>query len=572
MTISKYRPIIIGLALSVILVGSVAHRTSTAVATAIPATDQTTVVVKFKASAAVEPAGKGFARSAQPDTRLNALMSAAVSAQRPLIDEPKASIQQRKSQAVTPLPQGEGDLENYYVLKLKPGKSADSVAAELKKLDSVETAYAKVLPPPAPFAPNFTSQQTHLKLAPTGHSVYTHVGTTSQVYPASTGSLVKIADIEYGWNAQHEDLSRLRKTGAYWKNGTPIDPFADGTHGSGVAGIIAGDRNSGGITGIAPDADFHTVNIYNQEREYDPANAIYLAANKMTKGDIILLEAQTYTPDNQGYVAVEFIPEAYDAIRYATSKGIIVIEAAGNGKINNWEGYNLASSAFGGAFTTKANSGAIMVGASNSGCDTSSPRRSRLAFSNYGTRVDVQAYGNCVVTAGGGDLYNAGSNALYTQYFSGTSSASAIIAGLASELSSSYEYVRKAPISPATLRTYLRSGGLAQNTTVYPGAIGPMPDMASALKRIDIVAPTAPAQLTAALTTNKQVSLHWNAATDNLGFVTYKVYRGTTLIKQTTSTSYLDTTATTGTHSYKVIAVDASDNASAASNIVKITK
>ena len=64
------------------------------------------------------------------------------------------------------------------------------------------------------------------------------------------------------------------------------------------------------------------------------------------------------------------------------------------------------------------------------------PDRSRLSFSTYGSRVDVQGWGHNVTTTGYGGLFTGGGdpNQYYTATFNGTSSASPIVAGAAAAL------------------------------------------------------------------------------------------------------------------------------------------
>ena len=119
----------------------------------------------------------------------------------------------------------------------------------------------------------------------------------------------------------------------------------------------------------------------------------------------------------------------------ATSQGIIVVEAAGNG------GENLDGLEYGSPFPAgRPDSGAIIVGAGAApGCGTAR-RPARAVVSTYGTRVDVQGWGECVTTTGYGQLQSgADENVFYTSQFNGTSSASAIVAAAAAALSSARE-------------------------------------------------------------------------------------------------------------------------------------
>ncbi|MET9175613.1 glycoside hydrolase family 5 protein, partial [Streptomyces misionensis] len=88
----------------------------------------------------------------------------------------------------------------------------------------------------------------------------------------------------------------------------------------------------------------------------------------------------------------------------------------------------------------------------------------------------------------------------------------------------------------------------------------------------DTTAPSAPTGLAVSGTTSSSVSLKWTAATDNVGVTGYDVYRGSTKVGSTTSTSYTDSGLTASTsYSYTVKARDAAGNVSAASSAVTAT-
>ena len=90
----------------------------------------------------------------------------------------------------------------------------------------------------------------------------------------------------------------------------------------------------------------------------------------------------------------------------------------------------------------------------------------------------------------------------------------------------------------------------------------------------DTTPPSAPSGL-AASAIGANVTLTWNASTDNVGVTTYDVYRSTTSgftpaaanrIAQPAGTTYSDLALLAGTYYYKVTAEDAAGNLSAASN------
>ena len=87
----------------------------------------------------------------------------------------------------------------------------------------------------------------------------------------------------------------------------------------------------------------------------------------------------------------------------------------------------------------------------------------------------------------------------------------------------------------------------------------------------DTVAPTAPT-LSASGTTQTTTNLSWSGATDNVAVTGYDVYRGTTLLGSTTSTTFAVTGLTASTtYSFTVRAKDAAGNVSADSNSVSVT-
>jgi len=373
------------------------------------------------------------------------------------------------------------DLNLWYRLILPPGEDIEALVDSLNALDFVEIAYPEPLPAPPPSPPSpsplYEDQQGYLDPAPGGIDAR-----AAWTVTAGSGSNVKVVDIEYSWNVAHEDLSKA--PGALIPNDTPEDPYNDDQHGTAVLGELVADSNAFGVTGIIYDADLGMVNAYNEEDYYDLADAIDLARANTAPGDIILIEQQTYgpvgdwcsEPDPYQYVPVEYWQGYFDAIQTATADGRIVVEAAGNG------GCDLDNAAYGGLFNRSVrDSGATIVGAGAApGC--TSPARSRLYFSCYGSRLDVQGWGECVVTTGYGDLYaGTGPNEYYTDSFSGTSSASPIVAGAAGSIQSAYFACTGSVLAPAGVRQLLVDTGTPQDMSVAEH-IGPLPDLAAALQ------------------------------------------------------------------------------------------
>lgn len=82
---------------------------------------------------------------------------------------------------------------------------------------------------------------------------------------------------------------------------------------------------------------------------------------------------------------------------------------------------------------------------------------------------------------------------------------------------------------------------------------------------LDEEAPSAPANLTATGGVTG-VQLEWQASSDNVGVDHYLVYRDGSFVANSTSTSFLDSSAAVGDHEYVVYAEDGNGNRSAASS------
>ena len=289
-----------------------------------------------------------------------------------------------------------------------------------------------------------------------------------------TGAGVKVCDVEFDWNESHVDLPAVSNLLANHEDGGHGDD-----HGTAVFGEMAGQDNGTGVRGIASGADFHFAGA-NLNGDFNAGNAILAAANAFGTGDVILLELQISGPVSDNWVPLEWYEPYYDAIVTAVGKGVVVVEAAGNGYQNLDD--PAYSSGNGGhwPFLPENDSGAIMVGA---GAPPGFPDpRSRLDFSNYGQTVDLQGWGYTVLTAGYGGLYGAeGKNAWYTATFSGTSSASPMVAGAAAVLQQVYRAHFGAPAPPALVRLILRATGTPQAGTEN---IGPLPDLRNVVAAI----------------------------------------------------------------------------------------
>lgn len=361
------------------------------------------------------------------------------------------------------------DLNLYYVIPVPAGMTAEAFSARLSKLRGVESAEPapRPAPPPvdlAPTTPSFTSFQTYRGAAPAG------VAPLSGVV-GGRGTGIRVVDIEYSWQFNHEDLELTSAinldTGA-----TLSDPFGDTNHGTAVLGEIYGRPNAYGVTGLAPLSTMRVAPANTLQFGYNPARAISIATSKLRAGDVILIEQQYWVCGTNNYGPLEWLQSVYDAIRVATAKGIIVVQAAGNGNVN-LDGANCQ-----GKFNRAVrDSRAIIVGAGSSG------GRTRLGFSSYGSRVDVQGWGQNVMTTGYGDAFNPSIRQRYTKVFSGTSSASPIVTGVVAQLQGALKAKGLKLATPREMRRALVATGSAQ-VTPPSGKIGPLPNAKKALTHL----------------------------------------------------------------------------------------
>jgi hypothetical protein len=304
-----------------------------------------------------------------------------------LFERPEGVLAREKARIEAKAGRQQADKNLYYRLVLSKGTDAEALLDALNALAVVEISYAEPLPSPPPATPDFTGQQGYREAATDGIDA-----DFAETVPGGTGANVRIIDIEYSWNQSHEDLSKA--TSALIANKTPDDPFNSNDHGTAVIGEMVADDNAFGVTGIAHGAALGLVNADNEEDDYDLADSIDIAAANLSAGDVIIIEQQVSGPNGcmngvSGCVAVEWTQAYYDAIVSATSAGINVLEAAGNGNENLDD-----SATYGSPFPDgRADSGAIIVGAGSGGCTSTSHTRRRLNFSTFGSRVNLQGSG-----------------------------------------------------------------------------------------------------------------------------------------------------------------------------------
>jgi hypothetical protein len=329
--------------------------------------------------------------------------------------------------------------------------------------------------------------------------------------PGGRGAGVNIIDAEGAWNFSHEDLPENLGDRLGITESEVRDDIGWRNHGTAVLGVLGGDSNTIGITGICPEAFVRTVSVFahsdgTPSETWGAGAAIIHAADNLSAGDILLLEHHLpgrranfeAREDQFGYIPIEWWPDNLAAIQYATDRGIIVVEAAGNGRQNLDDPiYNddpddepFPDSWRNPFSRNEIDSKAIVVGAGMPPLgivtfDTRLADRSREESSNFGSMVDAQGWGDGVVTCGYGGLSSdTDENRFYTSRFNGTSSASAMVAGAIGCLHGILRARGSAPLDPLVLRNLLRRDDLnsPQQIGRFPTdpslvRIGPRPDL-----------------------------------------------------------------------------------------------
>jgi serine protease len=213
-----------------------------------------------------------------------------------------------------------------------------------------------------------------------------------EAWNRSTGAGVRVAVLDTGVAAGHEDLAHAVISGfdaLAGSAGNSRDPNGHGTH---VAGIIAAARNNGvGVAGLAPEVTVLPVKVLDAGGSGDHVTIASGIVWAVDNGAQVLNLSLGGPEDSEALAA---------AIRYAVDRDVAVVAAAGNNKLSG-NAPNFPA----------AYPGVVGVGASG-------PDDSAAMFSYTGPHVDLVAPGFGVVSTIPGGY----------GYLSGTSQAAPLVA------------------------------------------------------------------------------------------------------------------------------------------------
>jgi hypothetical protein len=226
-----------------------------------------------------------------------------------------------------------------------PEETATRLASQTSRTVYVERSYRLLGPENEP---SYDDQWSLENTGQTGGTPDADVD-ASAAWQHSTGAGVTVAVIDSGveptnpelddqlWANSGETLNGLDDDGngyvddiAGWdfydydNDPSPVGLGTDDAHGTLVAGVIAAEVNTIGITGVAPDATIMNLRACDDGACYsfDAYRAILYAADM--GADVINLSFGGPVPEDEGDPVLEA------AVEYAQGKGVLVVTAAGN--------------------------------------------------------------------------------------------------------------------------------------------------------------------------------------------------------------------------------------------------
>lgn len=254
------------------------------------------------------------------------------------------------------------------------------------------------------------------------------------------------------------------KSEKYYGNNRVEGP--DALHGTHVAGIIGAINDNGiGMNGVAKDVKILTVRTVpnGDERDKDVAHSIRYAVDNGAK-IINMSFGKAYSPEKD---------LVWDAIKYATEKGVLLVHAAGNDNKDIDTESN---------YPTNYNQNGEMISDTwlTVGASTRYNDKIKASFSNLGKKqVDIFAPGLEIYSTIPDDKY---------KYLKGTSMAAPVVSGVAALVWSYFP-----TLSASELRTILIKSGNAHPDLMSISTDGVVVDALKAMKMAEetVMAKTA---------------------------------------------------------------------------------
>lgn len=268
----------------------------------------------------------------------------------------------------------------------------------------------------------------------------------------SEGLGVTVAVLDSGVDPGHRDLVGSVVEGRDFTVGAnPPGTAPLRLHGTYMASLIAGHGHgpggASGVIGVAPKATVLSVRVILEDEE--PG---FRAFNTAERFENVVARGIRYAVDHGADVINMSISkelatkEERAAVRYAISRGVVLVAAAGNGGAGKPDSTGYAPYSYPAAFP-----GVVSVAAADL-------RLHRASFSNWNPSVLVAAPGVDILGAGPGDEYWVGR---------GTSQATALVSGVAALIKAKYP-----KMSPALVAQALTAGVVGRPSGGYDTGVG----------------------------------------------------------------------------------------------------
>ncbi|WP_326644496.1 S8 family serine peptidase [Streptosporangium sp. NBC_01755] len=268
----------------------------------------------------------------------------------------------------------------------------------------------------------------------------------------SEGEGVTVAVLDSGVDGDHRDLAGSVIEGKDFTAGANprgVQPLR--LHGTYMASLIAGHGHgpggADGVIGVAPRAKVLSVRVILEDEE--PG---FREFNTAERYENVVARGIRYAVDHGADVINMSISkelatkEERSAIRYAISKGVVLVAAAGNAGAEEPDAGGNAPYSYPAAFP-----GVVSVAATDQGLR-------RASFSNRNPSVLVAAPGVDILGAGPGDEYWVGR---------GTSQATALVSGVAALIKAKYP-----EISPVLVVQAITAGATRRPNGGYDTGMG----------------------------------------------------------------------------------------------------
>ncbi|HEX4817715.1 MAG TPA: S8 family serine peptidase [Nonomuraea sp.] len=285
-----------------------------------------------------------------------------------------------------------------------------------------------------------------------------------QAWTVSKGAGVTVAVVDSGVDSEVKELRGRVSAGPVMYSGSATGKTPAGEHGTAMAGLIAGSGADDGLVGVAPEARILSLPLATNE---EPEIGVPPLEDRQSAAESPLARALRYAA-NHGAKVVSMSIGSYgplkserEAVSYALEKGVVLVAAVGNdGRTQYARDKGTSYWSFPAGYP-----GVIGVAATDK-----QGRRAEFSSDNLSVLVSAPGVGVPVVRPGSG-----------YELSEGTSSAAALVAGVAALIKSRYP-----SLPPGQVAQALAASARGRPATGYDDRIGyGVVDAAAALNAAD---------------------------------------------------------------------------------------